>query len=61
MSDDGRHSKIQDISVQGQLTSVNDLLAMQIGQAIQDSFCYFSKYFLPSSTTEFLYFSIDAV
>lgn len=42
-------------------TSVDDLLAVEIGQAIQDTFCHFPEYLLTGPTAEFLDFSIDTV
>lgn len=34
---------------------------MQIGQAIQNSFCYFSQHFLASSATELLNLCVDTM
>lgn len=42
-------------------TSVDDLLAVEIGQAVQDTVRDFPEYFFPSSTAEFLDFPVDTV
>jgi hypothetical protein len=47
--------------VAGLDVSVDDLLAVEIGQAIQYSLGDFPKDFLPCSATEFLDFSVDGV
>lgn len=44
-----------------QHTSVDDLAAMEIGQAIQDSFSYFSQHLFPCSTAKLFDFSINTI
>lgn len=40
---------------------MDDLLAVEIGQAIQDTFGHFPEYLFACSTAEFLNFSVDTV
>ena len=42
-------------------TSVDDLAAVEVGEAVEDSFPDFAKHFLSDSAAELLDLSVDAV
>lgn len=45
----------------GQDTSVYDFAAVEVGQAVQDAFCYFAQGLFSRSTTELFDFPVHAI